>query len=485
MSTRHLLRQLRVDSLGFVFTIVFVACVFDFQTLFTQEAGNQELSVRTVRKETEQKIADLKKQLSEAEKEKGQDHADLIPILTDISKAYREEGGHIPALPFAQRALEISKKVHGQDSLDTISTLDFVGTLYRAQGDNPKALEYYQKALPIVQKNLGTDHPAYAALLHNMALVYNATDDIEKALEKLQQAAEIIYKTFGPASHELTGFQLSLGKLFLKVGNYSEAEQMLVYALTIRSEALTFESREDALLYMAPIQNLLGALYTVTVLYDKAEPMLLDALSAYEANLSADHPSLEEVLVNLAALYEAMGQADKAAEYQKRAEHIHEQNLEFAHISTSPMPKPIELPDARKKTPSIFANSRVGDSVVYESPGSGIMEKREIVRLTPVVVVVKTSRKFDQNDEWGGGLETLFNLNADLSERWGVSKKPMKAENFSFGEKDITCEVIVASEDGVEIKLYVAPDIVPVGGLVKLEQAGNVLLRLIDYQLGE
>ena len=88
------------------------------------------------------------------------DHADPIAILTDISKAYRQEGGYIPALPFAQRALEISKKVHGQNSLETFSTLDFVGTLYRLQGDNLKALEYYQRALPIVQKNLVTDHPA-------------------------------------------------------------------------------------------------------------------------------------------------------------------------------------------------------------------------------------------------------------------------------------------------------------------------------------
>ena len=454
----------------------------------TQTALNQELSTGTIDEQTEQKITELKKQLSEAEKEKGKNHPDLITILLNITTTYEEQGGYIPALPFALRGLEISEKVHGEDSLETAIMLNLVGILYYSQADNTRAIEYIQRALPIVENTFGTDNIVYAGMLRILALVFIATGDTETALKNLLPALEI---AVGLVSRKITDYQLSMGELSLIIGSYHWAELMLKVALTFRSDALEYaelsgEPREKALFGMAPVQNILGALYTVTVLYDKAEPLLLDALSGYEATLGTEHPKLEGVLVNLAALYEALGQRVKAEEYQKRAERIHKKYIGFSHISMSSLPKPFELAVDSNHTVRFFVNARVGDWVVYEYPGTGMLSKKEIVRLTPVVAVIKTYIK-RKNAEWGEGPDEIYKLGANIEAiyGYGVSESDLKIGSVRVADKDIASKILIVTEEGVTGKVYFASDVVPVGGLVKMEMGGEVLMKLVEYQYGK
>ena len=364
-------------------------------------------------------LATLKKELSTTEGRKGKDHPDLIPILTELAKASRDQGGYIPALPFAQRLLEITRKVRGQNHVETAGALDFLATLYRLQGDNQSALENYQRALPIAEKKLGTDHPAYATLLTNLAQVYMATGKTAEAESALQTALKVKSDYYGAAAPEATGVQMALGELYLRTGSFAKAEQLLIYALTIRSEGLGIPvqagktTEPEVLFYMAPIRNLLGRLYAVVGLYDRAEPLLQDALKAMEAQLGGEHPLLEDVLLNLAALSQATGETAKADGYQKRAEQIHEKNAGFSHVAGSPLPKPLEavLPSRNGLRP--YADARVGDWVIYERQGIPAA-KKEIVRKTPVVAIVLTYQWEPQKKEWLRGVEQLVDLSADL-----------------------------------------------------------------------
>ena len=438
---------------------------------------------------TEKEPAALKAQLARAEAEKGNDHPDLIPILLGIAQAYREQGGYIPASQFAQRALAIAEKVHGSDDLQVAGVLDLLGTLYRLQGDSRRAQEYYERALPIVQKRLGSGHPAYAIMLNNLAKAYISTRKTEEAESTLHKAMQIVVDTFGPASAQATIIQETLGDLYLTTRKYSAAEQQLRYALTVRSEALVFgESRKDALFHMAPIQNLLGALYTAFGLYDKAEPLLYDALKAYEANLDKEHTLLEGVLVNLAVLFDAEGKTTEAAAYRKRAEYIHEKNIGFSHSSTSPLPmqtKAVPAPPEKVKVKDAdqpFANARVGDWVVYEGSEGALLQKKEIVRKTDVGVVVLTYMWIPETKEWHRGLEEIISFSAGINDLYGVSVTDLKPEKVAIRRTEITCGSAVVSEEGTECKICFAPDMIPVGGMVTLECGGKVILKAVDYQ---
>ncbi len=133
--------------------------------------------------------------------------------------------------------------------------------------------------------------------------------------------------------------------------------------------------------------------------------------------------------------------------------------------------------EERRRSKSRLKNAHLGDLVVYEYPGTGIFEKREIVRLTPVVAIVKQSGI--------GGSEELYKLDANIEDLYGVSESGLKIESVRFVDKDITCRTLMVCEEGITSKYYIAPDVVPVGGLVKIEMGGEVLMRLVDYQYGK
>lgn len=130
-----------------------------------------------------------------------------------------------------------------------------------------------------------------------------------------------------------------------------------------------------------------------------------------------------------------------------------------------------------RRSKSRLKNARLGDLVVYEYPGTGILEKREIVRLTNVVAIVKQSGT--------GGSEELYKLDANIEDLYGVSESDLKIESVKFADKDIICKTLIVTKEGITNKYYIAPDVVPVGGLVKIEIGGEVLMRLVDYHYGK
>lgn len=477
--------KLSVTSFSVLLWLLLLSQGFPGASLDVRE---RQATKSLLQQETPQKdLAALKKELSETEAKKGKDHRDLVPILTGIAEAYRAKGGYIPAQPFARRALEITTKVRGKDAIETAGALDFLGTLYRLQGDNKFALENYERALPIVEKKLGLDHPAYAIMLNNLATLYVAIGKNAEAESALEKAMTVLPEAFGPASGEATATRITLAELCLRTGKYAIAGQLLVYALAIHSEGLELPvqagqtTSREALSFIAPVRNLLGRLYTMVGMYDSAEPQLQDALKAYEAELGGEHPSLEGVLVNLAALSEATGETAKAAGYQKRADQIHEKNIGFSHLAESPHLKPIVAVLPSRNGPRPYADARVGDWVVYEEAGVP-SQKQEIVRKTSVVAIVLTYTWEPKKKEWLRlGLERMVDLSADFKELYGVSENDLKPEKVKIMDIEVNCRTAVVNEDGKKCKIYVAPDTVPLGGVIKLVCDGEVMLQAAEY----
>ncbi|HYM77845.1 MAG TPA: tetratricopeptide repeat protein [Candidatus Dormibacteraeota bacterium] len=435
----------------------------------------------------------LKKELAEAETSKGKDHADLIPILDEISNSYREQGGYVPALPFTQRALEIARKVHAreQDSVDVAIQLDYQGTLYHLQGDDKSAMESYGQALPIVEKKLGADHPAYASLLTNVAIACLASGNTGEAERSLQKALGVVNTAFGAAAQEATDVQGALGELYLRTGHFAKAEQYLVYAYTVRSEGLDIPlaagqtTEPEVLFYMAPVRNLLGRLYTVVGLYDKADPLLHDALKAYEAKLGKDHPQLEDVLVNLAALSQAMGHLDQAEAYQKRVDQIYDKNKGLSFTAASPRPKAIEASLPVANAVSLYPDAHVGDWVVYEGPGGIPVSKLELIRKTTLIAVVRNYSWDPGKKEWQAGIEQIADLSGGVKDVYGISESDLKTEKTTIHQSEVPCSTATAAMEGRQCKIYLAPKTVPVGGLLKVECDGQVDMQASDYGRGK
>ena len=451
------------------------------------QAAPQSTRLQAIRR---QYIAPLEQELSRIESEKGEDHPDVIPILFKIGKAYREHGAYVAALPVLERALRLSETVDGGDSREAAAALDYLGTLHRLQGNYGKSRDHYERALEITERQYGDDHPAYATQLHNLAKALMAVREMDEAEALLQKSLEIEFAAFGAAAHEATLTQATLGELYLQTGKVGKAEQILIYALTIRSEAMGFvalgaESREDAELYMAPLENLLGALYTAVGLYEKAQPLLDDTLSAYEAKLDASDPRLESVLMNLAAMYEGSGNTAKAETYHAKAERIHAANLGFAYVESMPLRSSVPRLAPVNNPEGPFAAALPGDWVIYESEGEPVL-KAEILKVTPVVILL-TNRTWDaQDEEWKGSDERMIRRDIKLNEYYELEDLDLQQDTVAFGGKEIGCLTgTIEGPDGTMLKFYLAPDVVPLGGLLRLEQNNEVVLVASQYGRGK
>jgi tetratricopeptide (TPR) repeat protein len=83
---------------------------------------------------------------------------------------------------------------------------------------------------------------------------------------------------------------------------------------------------------MAPAQAALGEFYVTVGRNDQAEQPLRDALTVYEKKYGDDHPLLEDVLIDLAALYENKGDMSQGREYAERAQAIHQKSAGYSHL---------------------------------------------------------------------------------------------------------------------------------------------------------
>jgi tetratricopeptide (TPR) repeat protein len=299
-------------------------------------------------------LADLINRLSDLESAEGGSHPDLIPVLERIANAYRKQGAYVEALAFVRRALDIALEAYGENDRETVILLDALGTLDCLAGENNAAIKNYELARSIVEKYLGKGAPIHALLLLHLGTAYLADGMFEEAEHALKETKPALVSAFGSASLEATTADKELGALYLKMGKYSKAEKALEEAFAIRSEWLSRRpdgmSEADVRVYMARVQVPLGALYTAIGRYGEAHHWLLGALQAFEENLGADHPEVEEALVNLAVLTAARGDTAEADSFQRRAESIHQQNLGISHFANVPLPQPIRRVHASANT---------------------------------------------------------------------------------------------------------------------------------------
>jgi len=470
--------------------VVLVLPLYSFVFGASSKPAARSTSAQPSQEKQEGNLAALKKTLADVEAEKGADHRDLIPILTAIGLAYRKQGGYVLALPFCQRATQIAEKAGGGDSLELAAALDFLGTIYRLAGHEQSALEQYYRALPVVRKHLGTEHPAYGILLSNQASAEMAVGKTDEALKALREAARVVDDAYGQASQDATYVKEILGELYLRIGRFSAAEDELQYALTVRSEGLDglyagAIPKEETLYNIAPVENLLGRLYTVVGLYDKAEPHLHNALSAFETKLGNHHPALESVLVNLAALAEARSDAARAAEYQERARQIHARNVGFSFAPATLLATAIQAAPAESPR-GLFVDSRVGDWVVRGDKKGRPMERQELVRKTALVAVLRHSWWQREEKQWSPGTERIVDLTATHADLFGETTSNPTTKRISIKGAKLTCVAAVAESDGKKCTRYFAPgEIVPLGGLVRIECDGDVLFQVIDYHRGK
>lgn len=174
--------------------------------------------------------------------------------LNSIGAIYNRLGQPSQALNFYQQALAI--QTTNNQTWGMGITYISIGLFHADRGEYNQALHYYERALETFQKigySLGE-----GTVLSHIASIYFQKGEYPKALEFYQKALQsfrIIYELIGkgerigqpnlldPSAFTITGYRINeantltnLGRVYSKLGQYSQAQEFLQQALAIQSE---------------------------------------------------------------------------------------------------------------------------------------------------------------------------------------------------------------------------------------------------------
>ena len=238
----------------------------------------------------------------------GNKHSDYAISSNNLASFYNYMGNYTKAEPLYIEAKEVKAIIYGKQHPSYAKSCNNLGALYDDMGNSAAtskiATEYYKKAesLYIEAKNIrekvyGKEHPSYATSCNNLALLYSNLGAMSTNIE-------------------------------VKEENYKKAELLYIEAKTIREKTLgtkhldyAVSCNNLALLYNNMRYFHASGKDTVELL-KRAEPLLVEAKNIIGNIYGNEHPSYAASCINLALLYNNIGNSSTSFEvasenYQK------------------------------------------------------------------------------------------------------------------------------------------------------------------------
>ncbi len=281
----------------------------------------------------------------------GPRHRDVARTMNGLAEVLRAEGLFRAADSVSRAAVALDETRAGASSLDLAESLEGLAHVTQARGDFAAADSLYGQVLALRRRALPDANPQVASSIINLAASLGdigqpaAADSLfryglglkrralgakhpdlapdearyarllhrrgrDREAEQLYRHTLTIARGRIAAAHPVTATILvGLGELLLDRGEADRAEPMLREALAIRRTTLP-PGHPD----IAEAEEALGAALMARRRYVEAEDHLLPSREAYLAAYGDRDPRTQTALRRLVALYEALGQRQRADE---------------------------------------------------------------------------------------------------------------------------------------------------------------------------
>lgn len=174
--------------------------------------------------------------------------------LNNIANTYIEIGDFTNALDALLRGLALARSI--KDPLCIAAILDSLADLYLRMQDLPKALAYAQESVTLARtENLDFDINLGISLI-TLGKVYLAIQDYTQAADCFQEAATISSEV--TANHRIANALQMLGVTFRCQGDWYKATVVLDYVLNLTQELGTRPLQADCLNELAKVYKALG-----------------------------------------------------------------------------------------------------------------------------------------------------------------------------------------------------------------------------------
>jgi tetratricopeptide (TPR) repeat protein/tRNA A-37 threonylcarbamoyl transferase component Bud32 len=240
----------------------------------------------------------------------GDEHWRVAQCLDFLSYVYKGLGDMERAESMVREAYKIKQKIYGDNHMETTLSMTYLSRTLTDQGELEEAEELTRKVLAIDRELFGEGHAWIALDMIDLADIRRYAGDLDKA-ESLYRKAIEIYSEVGtdPDAASLMG----LGSVLIARGEAESAEQILRRALAQR-----YKDIETVNWQLGTFKSALGGCLVQLGQYEEAEMLLLEALRLIQKARSILPLYEPECLNHLISLYERWGKSDQAKPYRAR-----------------------------------------------------------------------------------------------------------------------------------------------------------------------
>jgi non-specific serine/threonine protein kinase/serine/threonine-protein kinase len=245
----------------------------------------------------------------------GPDHPSTLATMGALAQVYGDEGKHAEALGMYQQMYDRAKQL-GIDLPDTLIDEEELANLYNENSQPEKAEETFKDSLERMTRVLGPTHPRTLTTIEDYAYFLETHGHFARAIPLEIRGRDASLKLNGPDHRSTIGFTSTLGKDYLEVHEYRQAEVQLRIAL-------------DSIKRLQPdswkrynLESMLGGALMGEHNFAAAEPLVLSGYSGLK-NQKARLPDYTKPYVKadserVVQLYQAWRKPDKAAEWRKK-----------------------------------------------------------------------------------------------------------------------------------------------------------------------
>jgi tetratricopeptide (TPR) repeat protein len=251
----------------------------------------------------------------------GAESSYAVAIMSMLVRAYAQDQKYTEAESYMAKVLAVERR-NDQDQNEVLRTLRGLANIYRTAGMFPQAEPHLDSLVVLARRNPGEGAGQTRADMGTRAQNYAAQKKYAQAENAFVQLFEAQRRTVGREALNTLISESNIGWLRVKQQKFPEAESVLRAALSVLERAFP-DSRERF-----DCQNLLGQSLAAQTKYAEAETLMLAGYEGMSQRKPTPQAAVSLAPANEAGqailnLYEALGRAEKAAEWKSRLEARH------------------------------------------------------------------------------------------------------------------------------------------------------------------
>jgi tetratricopeptide (TPR) repeat protein len=251
-------------------------------------------------------VASLSKSLAIEESRSGDASPHLLPLLERLAGAQVDDGALAQAADSRRRALKIELRTYGTNSIDAAQAMIALARVEVLRQNYVAAEPLLISALPVLKMRFGDESPVLIEPLAALARIALARGDVQAAESWAHQSQAIAARR--PTATSTEPLRV-LGAIDAAELRFDDGEKVLREAIARDRQYHGADSLEMAR-SLAQLANLLLRAQH----FDKALPLIEQAIAIDQDRLGEMHPLIADDYADLGLIYAGLGRDDAAGD---------------------------------------------------------------------------------------------------------------------------------------------------------------------------